>query len=259
MPTTAHHTPGPLDLDIRVQAGRVEIATSDTDETTVEIDALDGGEAARAAVEGAREELRAVGDGHRLLIEVPRRPRLFGWNEPEVLVRIHCPHGVGVVAKTASADIELHGRAGTFSTKTASGDVTVEAAGSDVDAKTASGDVAIGAIAGRASVNTMSGDVVLDQAPGPVSAHTMSGDLRVERLASGTAELRTMSGDIIATVRPGATLWIDASSMSGEVSSDLPVSDAAPAGGSTDIELRASSMSGDIDLRRAEEASTAGA
>jgi hypothetical protein len=259
MPTTTHQTPGPLDLDIRVQSGRVEIETAETDETTVEIEPLDGGDAARAAVEAVRQELRPVGDGHRLMIEVPRRPRLFGWNEPDVLVRIHCPNGVGVVAKTASADVELHGLAGAFSTKTASGDVTVEAAGGDVDVKTASGDVSLGSVKGRANVNTMSGDVALDEAPGPVSAHTMSGDLRVERLASGAAELRTMSGDIVASVRPGATLWIDASSMSGEVSSDLPVSDSAPAGGTTDIELRASSMSGDIDLRRAEEASTAGA
>ena len=37
MPTTTHHTPGPLDLDIRVQAGRVEIETAETDETTVEL------------------------------------------------------------------------------------------------------------------------------------------------------------------------------------------------------------------------------
>src|SRR5919204_203110 len=106
MPTTAHHTPGPLDLDIRVQAGRVEIETAETEETTVEIEPLDGGDASRAAADSARQELRQAGEGHRLLIEVPRRPRLFGWNEPEVLVRIHCPHGVGVVAKTASADIE---------------------------------------------------------------------------------------------------------------------------------------------------------
>jgi hypothetical protein len=259
MPITTHQTPGPLDLDIRVQAGRVEITTAETAETSVEIDPLDGGEAAVAAIEAARQELRPVGDGHRLLIEVPRRPRLFGWNEPDVLVRIRCPFGTGVVAKTASADVELHGRSGAFSTKTASGDVTVETAAGDVDVKTASGDVSFGSIAGRANVNTMSGDVVLDEVPGPVSAHTMSGDLRVERLASGIAELRTMSGDIVATVRPGATLWIDAGSMSGEVSSELPVSDTAPASGATDIELRASSMSGDIDLRRAEEASTAGA
>ena len=258
MPITTHHTPGVLDLDIRVQAGRVDIETADTAETTVEIESLDGGDAARAAVESARQELRPVGERHRLVIEVPRRPRLFGWNEPEVLVRIRCPHGTGVVAKTASADLELRGRAGTFSTKTASGDVTVEAAG-DVDVKTASGDVSIGAVAGRANVNTMSGDIVVDEAAASVSVHTMSGDLRIERLASGTAEMRSMSGDIVATVRPGATLWIDASSMSGEVSSDLPVSDTAPSGGGTDIELRASSMSGDIDLRRAEEASTAGA
>ena len=258
MPTTTHHTPGPLDLDIRVQAGRVEIETAETDETTVELEPLDGGDAARAAVEGARHELRPSGDGHRLVIEIARRPRLFGWNEPEMLVRIRCPHGAAVDAKTASADVELRGRAGAFSTKTASGDVVVEAA-ADVDVKTASGDVSVGLATGRANVNTMSGDVVLDEAAGAVSAHTMSGDLRVERLAAGAVELRTMSGDILASVRTGATLWIDASSMSGEVSSDLPVSDSAPAGGRTDIELRASSMSGDIDLRRAEEASTAGA
>jgi hypothetical protein len=259
MPITTHQTPGPLDLDIRVQAGRVDIETADTAETTVDLEPLDGGDAARAAVGSARVELRPVGEGHRLVIEVPKRPRLFGWNEPEVLVRIRCPHGTAVVAKTASADLELRGRAGAFSTKTASGDVTVEAAGGDVDVKTASGDVSIGAVHGRANVNTMSGDVVVDEASASVSAHTMSGDLRVERLASGTAEMRTMSGDIVATVRRGATLWIDASSKSGEVSSDLPVSDTAPSGGGTDIELRASSMSGDIDLRRAEEASTAGA
>jgi hypothetical protein len=258
MPTTTHHTPGPLDLDIRVQAGRVEIETAETDETSVELEPLNGGDAAQAAVESVRQELRPSGDGHRVVIEIPRRPRLFGWNEPEVLVRIRCPHGAGVDAKTASADVELRGHAGAFSTKTASGDVVVEAA-ADVDVKTASGDVSVGIAAGRANVNTMSGDVVLDEAAGAVSAHTMSGDLRVERLAAGAVELRTMSGDIVASVRAGATLWIDASSMSGEVSSDLPVSDNAPAGGRTDIELRASSMSGDIDLRRAEEASTAGA
>ena len=203
MPTTTHHTPGPLDLDVRVQAGRVDITTSETDKTTVDIEPLDGGDAALAAIEAARQDLRPVGDGHRLLIEVPKRPRLFGWNEPEVLVRIHCPDGAAVVAKTASADIELHGRSGAFSAKTASGDVTVETAAGDVDVKTASGDVAFGSIAGRANVNTMSGDLVLYEAPGPVSAHTMSGDLRVERLSSGVAELRTMSGDIVASVRPG--------------------------------------------------------
>jgi Toastrack DUF4097 len=258
MPTTTYHTPGLLDLDIRLQAGRIEIETDGTDETSVDIEPLSGGEAGRAAVESARQELRPAGDGHRLVVEVPRTPRLSGWNEPEVLVRVRCPHGAGVIAKTASADVDLHGRAGAFSAKTASGDVTVEAAG-DVDVKTASGDVSIGVAAGRAGLHTMSGDVVLDEAGGAVSANTMSGDLRVERLAAGTVELRTMSGDIAATVRRGATLWIDAGSMSGEVSSDLPVSDDAPAGGRTDIELRASSMSGDIDLRRAEEASAAGA
>ena len=207
MPITTHETPGPLDLDIRVQAGRVDIETADTAETTVEIEALSGGDPrpGPAAVESACQELRSVGDGYRLVIEIPKRPRLFGWNEPEVLVRVLCPHGSAVVAKTASADLELRGRAGDFSTKTASGDVTVEAADGNIDIKTASGDVAIGAVAGRAGVNTMSGDIVIDEASASVSAHTMSGDLRIERLATGTAEMRTMSGDIVASVRAGAT------------------------------------------------------
>ena len=41
MPITTHETPGPLDLDIRVQAGRVDIETADTAETTVEIEAAE--------------------------------------------------------------------------------------------------------------------------------------------------------------------------------------------------------------------------
>ncbi|HYX86253.1 MAG TPA: DUF4097 family beta strand repeat-containing protein [Gaiellales bacterium] len=260
MPTTTHHTPGPLDLEIRAPSGRIEIETADITDTVVEAEPLSSSEASAAAAAAVRQDLRQAGDGQRLRIEVPKqRSRLFGWAEPDVLVRVRCPHGTDVSAHTASADVDLRGRAGSFQARTAAGDVTAETVAGDSDVKTASGDVSLGSVGGRTSANTMSGDVVVEEAGGSVAAHTMSGDVRVERIARGSAEVRTMSGDIVVSVRPGATLWIDAGSMSGEVSSELPVSDAPPAGGTADIELRASSMSGDIDLRRSEEASPAGA
>lgn len=250
MHSSQHHTPGPLSVDVAVPAGRVEIDTAETDTTTVEVAAVSPGGSADAAADAATVELREDGGRFRLTIEAPRTSRFFGWNEADLLVRVRCPDGADVSARTASADVRVRGTVGSVEIKTASGDVTVAAVRGDAEVKTASGDVEAGAVGGRASVKTMSGDVALAEAGGPASVHTMSGDVRVDGLVQGAVELRTMSGDIVASVRPGASVWIDATSKSGRVGSELDVSDAAPSSGAVDVEIRASSMSGDIDVRR---------
>jgi DUF4097 and DUF4098 domain-containing protein YvlB len=248
--TSEHHTPGRLALDVTIPAGRVEIQTAATETTTVEITPARPGEAGDAAAEAARVELHEDAGGASLTIDVPRRSRFFGWNEAELNVRVRCPDGAGVAVRTASADVEVRGSVGSADVKTASGDVALAAVFGDAVVKTASGDIEVGAVEGKTSLKTMSGDIALAAAAGPVTLHTMSGDVRVDGLERGAVELRTMSGDIVASVRAGASVWIDASSKSGRVGSELAVSDAAPAGGGVDVEIRASSMSGDIDLRR---------
>jgi len=237
---------------MRMSSGRCEIETADTDETTVEAEPLDGKAASRAAAESLVEELSDRGGGHELAVSLPKRRLVPGFGDANILVRIRAPHGVELDAATASADIVVRGRLGTTDVKTASGDVSIEAAEEPIEVKTASGDVELHRLAGAGGVNTMSGDVVVGEVTSGLRVNTMSGDVRVLRAAAGTIHMRSMSGDLEAGIARGATLFVDATSASGSVRSELPVSDSGP-GGPADLEVRATSLSGDVALVRAPE------
>jgi DUF4097 and DUF4098 domain-containing protein YvlB len=84
-----------------------------------------------------------------------------------------------------------------------------------------------------------------------VSANSASGDQTIGSVSQGKVDLKTASGDIKIGIREGSTLWVDARSRSGEVRSELPVSDLPPEGDAPHVELRANSMSGDITVVRA--------
>jgi putative adhesin len=251
-----HHTPNGVRLKVRVLSGRCEIETADTDETVVEATPMNGSSASREAAEALVEELRDIhAGGHELVVEVPKRKRL-GFGDASVLVRVRGPHGLGLDASTASADVEVLGRLGDADVRTASGDVHIESAEGRAAVKTASGDVALGTMSGDTSVNTMSGDVRVQETATALDVNTMSGDVRVRRATGGTVQLRSMSGDLEAAIARGASLYVDATSASGDVRSELPVTGSAPDGGPADVELRATSLSGDIVVTRAERVPT---
>jgi DUF4097 and DUF4098 domain-containing protein YvlB len=255
IPTMAtHHTPTEVRLKVRLLAGRCEIETADTTETVVEATPMNGSSASREAAEAVVEELRDLpGGGHELVVEVPKRKRLVpGFGDASVRIRIRGPHGLGLDVSTASADVEVIGRVGDADLRTASGDVHLDAADGRAAVKTASGDVALGAVTGDTGVNTMSGDVRVRETTTALSVNTMSGDVRVMRATGGTIELRSMSGDLEAAIARGASLYVDATSASGDVRSELPVTGSAPDDGAADVELRATSLSGDIIVTGAE-------
>jgi putative adhesin len=249
-----HHTPNGVRLKVRVLSGRCEIETADTDDTVVEATPMNGSSASREAAEALVEELRELhGGGHELVVEVPKRKRLVpGFGDASVLIRVRGPHGLGLDASTASADVEVLGRLGDADVRTASGDVHIESAEGRAAVKTASGDVALGAMTGDTAVNTMSGDVRVQETATALNVNTMSGDVRIRRATGGTIQLRSMSGDLEAAIARGASLYVDATSASGDVRSELPVTGSAPDGGPADVELRATSLSGDIVVTRAE-------
>lgn len=255
-----HHTPDGLRLKLRVAAGRCEVETADTSETIVEAEPLNGSSASRSAVECLIERLEERPDGgHELLVEVPKHKRLLpGFGDAQVLIRVRGPHGLELDASSASADIVVAGELESGDVRTASGDVTVETVTRQMEVKTASGEVRLGAVLGAGGVNTMSGDVVVRETRSALTVNTMSGDVRVGRASAGTVQLRSMSGDLEAAIARGATLYVDATSASGDVRSELPVSGAAPSGGQADIELRATSLSGDILVTRAPEPAEVG-
>ena len=286
MRTETFDTPGDVRLEIRVGAGEVRLETADVKETTVVLEPLHNNDASAAAVDSARIEVRERGGGHEVVIDARDRGRgLF--RHAEVLVNVKSPYGTSVESKTGSADITGHGRFGSVEVETGSGDVEfdeiagearVNAASGDVqfgeiggDARlnTASGDVQIRSIAGEAKLNTASGDVIVRDVTGELSANSASGDILVRearssvnlntasgdqeigKVSQGSVSLKSASGDLQIGIAEGSTLFVDARSRSGEVRSELPVSDVPPENGGPAVELSANTMSGDITVSRA--------
>jgi DUF4097 and DUF4098 domain-containing protein YvlB len=285
--TETFQTPGDVRLDVRLGAGEVRLETADVQETTVVLEPLRDNDASSAAVANARVELRERAAGHEVVVDARDRGRgLF--RNAEVLVTVTSPDGTGVESKTGSADVTGRGRFGSVEVESGSGDVEfgeiagearVNAASGDIqlgevggDARlnTASGDVLIRSVAGEAKINTASGDVLVREVTGElsvnsasgdvivrdagasVSVNTASGDQEIGTVSQGSVTLKSASGDLKVGIAEGSSLWVDARSRSGEVRSELPVSDLPPEnGGSPSVELRANTMSGDITVSRA--------
>jgi len=286
MRTETFQTPGETRLDIRLGAGEIRLETAEVQETTVVLEPLRGNDASTAAVESARVELRDRGNGHEVVIDVRDRGRGI-FRNAEVLVSVTSPEGTSVETKSGSADVEGRGRFGSVEVETgsgevefgeiageakisaASGDVQLASVGGDAHVNTASGDVQIRSIGGEAKINSASGDVIIREVRGELDVNSASGDVLVREAGSsvgintasgdqelgsvttGKVTLKSASGDLKVGIREGTSLWVDARSRSGEVRSELPVSDLPPDGNGPSVELRANTMSGDITVARA--------
>ena len=77
---------------------------------------------------------------------------------------------------------------------------------------------------------------------------TASGDLVVGAIAEGGLDLKSASGDMRIGIAAGSRLHVDARSLSGETSSDIEVLGVETAVEGPLVELKATSMSGDIRL-----------
>jgi DUF4097 and DUF4098 domain-containing protein YvlB len=227
---------GPLRLDLSLPAGEIELEAVAAGETVVELELVHGSE---AAVEEARVELR----GDELIVKVDHQ-------NAEVRLRLQVPEGSALRAKTASGDLRARGRLGDTDLKSASGDVQLDAVGA-LQAQIASGDLEVARVAGDARVDSASGDVELGEAGGGVTVRTASGDQQVRSVAKGKVELASASGDIRVGIRQGSRLWVDARSMSGDVTSELEVGDEAPGEDGPLVELQVTAMSGDVSVVRA--------
>lgn len=285
MRTETFDTPGEVRLDIRLGAGEVRLETADVNETTVVLEPLRDNDASIAAVEKARVELRERGGGYQVLVDVRDRGGIF--RSAEVLVAVTSPERTSVESKTGSAEVVGRGAFGSIEVETGSGDVEFGEVGVDARVSSGSGDVAIGDVGGSArinsasgdvqmrsvsgdakinsasgdvilrdvtgelSVNSASGDVIVREARSSVSVNTASGDQEIGTVSSGKVDLKSASGDLKIGIAEGSMLWVDARSRSGEVRSELPVSELPPEGEGPSVELRANTMSGDITVARA--------
>jgi len=263
-------TPDPVALYVALGAGALTVEAADTDESVVDIS-------------GPRAEEFTVEHRGRNLAIVAPKGRFLGIGHDSHTVRVVVPTGSDLATKTGSADTETVGSLGVMRLKTGSGDVEVERAdgalvvdsgsgdvrcheaaaevriksgSGDVDLgevhgttgiSTGSGDVVIGAVHERTVVKTGSGDLELKRSESDVSLTTASGDLVIGQAPRGRITAKNVSGDVRVGIPAGTPVWTDVNTVSGAVASNLE-SVGKPADGQDYVELRASTVSGDVRL-----------
>jgi hypothetical protein len=264
----SHTGSTPPKLDIRNPSGSVTVEAVDgVEEVEVRVEPLDS--AAEQLLDLVEIDVSAAdpdraGSPARIRVAVPER-RLF--RSPSFAVFVSAPAGAAARVAVASADMELRGRLGRCELTSASGDVAVERC-EELQVRTASGDARIGAVTGRTTVGTASGDlrilsaegglevrtasgdVEVETTAGTVSLSTASGDVRLGAVSAGQVQLKTVSGDVEIGVVPGLRVWLDLSSVSGRMESQLD-DDGPAAGGPAQLNLSMRSVSGDLRIRRA--------
>jgi len=266
-------TPHELNLSIRCPTGEIELETYEGTETQVDLRVRGDDEGVRELLAETLIQLRERGDGHELLVEVPRvrggGGGFFFRRDPEIALRVRCPHGTSADIRTKSADLEGVGRFGRIEAITTSGDVrfddvsqdaiihstsgdvSIERVGGTLEVRTTSGDVHLGRAAGAANIALTSGDLVVRDAAGSLTANAVSGDLDVKAVVEGDVRLQSVSGDVRVGIRRGSRLWVDAKTMSGSTRSELELGDDPVESDGPLVELRVNTVSGDVLVQRA--------
>jgi DUF4097 and DUF4098 domain-containing protein YvlB len=279
-------TPNRVLIVVENSVGLVSITAREGTATEVTLEADSAG--AEELIAATSVESRRSGDRDTVRVKIPQRHGMKFVRRNAVTVRIEVPLGAAVDVTTASADVELNGTVGETRIKTASGDLNADdidgdltavvasgnlsvgdvsgdlrmhSASSDLRAdrvggraslSTASGDIEVGAVGDRADVRTTSGDVRLGHVAGDSSVVVVSGEVRVLSFASGELKVRSVSSDITIGIPPGTAFVVNAETMSGAVTSEIPVDgDSPPRGRPTEVRIVARSVSGDVTLERA--------
>jgi DUF4097 and DUF4098 domain-containing protein YvlB len=250
----------PIDASVDLASGRVTLNGGPVSATTVDVAPSRFSRNAEKLI----DEVRVAFDRGRLEVTGPKRAGLFR-GHAAFDVTITLPEGSRCVVRTASADLTSTGALAALDAHTASGDITVakvtgqlqaETSSGDIrldetgtaEIRTASGDVRLNRARDDVSVRTASGDVTIASADRDVAGVTASGDFRVSSVARGSTEVSTASGDVVVGVNPGVGVYLDLSSATGSVSSQLEET-----GPSDDVALgvRCRTATGDIRIVRA--------
>ena len=246
------HTPLPLDLEVDIPSGAIEIETVEGEELRVTVD---GDERLLAEVD-VRE------DGNRVTVSYRGKAK-FGFSltpftvvwDTKLRVRATIPHGAGVKVKTVSADTRIDGRLGSLNVNAVSGDTRVvgEIAGA-ATLKSVSGDAELSAVHGNLTIHSVSGDLRVGPVGGSVETKTLSGDIRFDAIREGDVHFTSVSGDVEIGIAPGSLVDVDAGSTSGDLSSEVPLASEPVAGeetGGPTVVVRGRTISGDVRVFRA--------
>jgi hypothetical protein len=217
----------PLRVHVKGLSGDVEVRTESVGRAIVELETTGDDQ----ILSGVRVSYTVeTGELH-----VDTKPGFMGGiliQRHDVDIALVIPLGSDIQISTASGDIELEGTYGAVSLNSASGDIKVDDCVMErFEVSVASGDVH-GHAGATTLVNVVSGDV----------------DLLVVR--PSRVEVHSVSGDIDIDIRRGLLTDVNASTLSGDIESNIDF--AAGTGGDeqVQVDLQIQSLSGDIAIRR---------
>ena len=239
---------GPITVSVAARSGQVHLISSDRSEATVQVTTVGINtewmvEESVIAYDPTTKTLRVATPFEDSILNVrwrdvvtkgygKRRGKFFQAGSDDVDFWIHVPNGSTLDVKSASGEVSLNGTFGQTRVSVVSGDVDLLGTYESLNAEAVSGDITVGAVQGVGKIKTVSGDVAI--------------------AATGTSEyeLKTISGDIELRVQSGLTLDVDAYSLSGDVSSAIPLDSVAPSSSEGVVAVSARSTSGDIIINR---------
>jgi DUF4097 and DUF4098 domain-containing protein YvlB len=251
---------GPVKAQITTSSGDVTIGASETstievilsvkdstmayllDEATVKFDA-------QSRVLEVRSRTHDGTSGLRGLKSVIRHSNWFDFGGSDPDVHIALPEGSSIEVATASGETEVIGNLAKASVTTASGGVRVNDEVGSLDMKTASGDVRTGTVRESLTCHSASGNVRCEGAGAKTKIRTASGTVRVTAEVPSEISIQTVSGNVNVTVARGLEVDVDATSISGRLSSTMPLDSAEGGPSSGDVvSISAKTVSGNVTI-----------
>lgn len=281
---------GPVDLDIEVGAGLVEVGLAGDDAAPLVhvevrhardrggmaagltglltlVGRFGGGDAADVPAQAVRETTIDMRD-NRVTV---RAPKTMPLSSVPLHVVVTAPAGSAVNLKVGSADATVSGAAGRCRLTAGSGNVTLERADGAAEVVTGSGSAHLGTVDGALAARAGSGDLQIELVGGDTNivtgsgdvwigivrgsslvARTGSGDVTIADAETGDLDLKTGSGNVRVGVHAGVTAELDLSTGSGRATSDLEVNRGpAPQDAEGLVRLRCRTGSGNAAVTRA--------
>jgi hypothetical protein len=136
---------------------------------------------------------------------------------------IDVPAGLAADIRSASGSITVLGLGGAVHVESASGDVDVRGLGASLSAATASGAIRASDVAGDAQLRSISGSIVAAGVDRLGEAQTTSGEIDLNVAFTRPAQISSVSGEVTVRVPPTTAMNVAVTSFSGDVSSNLPL------------------------------------
>jgi DUF4097 and DUF4098 domain-containing protein YvlB len=276
-------TPGPIDLAINLQVGRIDVIASDRADTVVTVTPTSSKPGDRRGV----GDTKITFDKERLSVIGPKAK--ISWIGPNsgdsVDITVELPIDSRLTAEIAVGNVHTTGRLGATRIKSATGSVDIETTADlwlraahgtatvgtvhgSLDVTSAYGQITIGSVAGDALLRSSYGgvrvsesggeleaklsygDLDITNALGSVTARTAFGGIHLVEVSRGSIQLESGFGQVSIGVRPGVAAWLDLSSKDGRVRNEL-AGESTPDPSEQTVTVHARTGSGDITVQRA--------